>query len=73
MSAFACFALFSAFGSLSALPVLSGAAAYYVEMLGIEAHYRSISRGVVDSRDVVYFLSLDLMFLFLTARKLSRS
>jgi len=73
MSAFACFALFSAFGSLSVLPVLSGAAAYYVEMVGIEAHYRSISRGVVDSRDVVYFLSLDLMFLYLTARKLSRA
>lgn len=72
MSAFGCFVLFSAFGSLSALPGLSGGAAYYVELLGIEAHYRSVSRGVVDSRDVVYFLSLDLLFLYLTARKLSQ-
>jgi ABC-2 type transport system permease protein len=39
-------------------------------MLGIEAHYRSISRGVIDSRDVVYFASVVAFFLFLTARKL---
>lgn len=35
----------------------------FVLRLGIEEHYRSISRGVVDSRDVVYFLGLTLAFL----------
>jgi len=72
MSAFACFTLFSAFGSLSTLASLPAGVGYYVELLGIEAHYRSVSRGVVDSRDLVYFLSLTSLFLFLTARKLSR-
>jgi ABC-2 type transport system permease protein len=72
MSAFACFTLFSAFGSLSTLASLPAGVGYYVELLGIEAHYRSVSRGVVDSRDLVYFLSLTFLFLFLTARKLSR-
>jgi ABC-2 type transport system permease protein len=30
----------------------------FIRNLGIYAHYTSISRGVVDSRDVIYFLSL---------------
>ncbi len=38
--------------------------------LGIAEHYRSMSRGVIDSRDVFYFLSLILLFLALTKLKL---
>ncbi len=34
--------------------------------LSIEEHYRSISRGVIDSRDLVFFLLLTLFFLLLT-------
>ncbi len=34
--------------------------------LGIESHYASISRGVIDSRDVIYFISLKVFFLILT-------
>lgn len=33
---------------------------------GIESHYASISRGVIDSRDVIYFLSASALFLFLS-------
>lgn len=36
--------------------------------LGINEHYNSISRGVVDSRDLVYFVSVIFLFLFLTSR-----
>lgn len=36
--------------------------------LGINEHYNSISRGVVDSRDLVYFLVTILLFLYLTSR-----
>ncbi|HEY3370345.1 MAG TPA: gliding motility-associated ABC transporter substrate-binding protein GldG [Prolixibacteraceae bacterium] len=36
--------------------------------LGINEHYTSISRGVVDSRDLVYFLSTIFLLLFLTSR-----
>ena len=35
---------------------------------GINEHYHSVSRGVVDSRDLVYFLSAIFAFLFLTSR-----
>ncbi|MFD1467033.1 gliding motility-associated ABC transporter permease subunit GldF [Hymenobacter caeli] len=51
-----CFLLYSGFDSLAS--VLDGSAAYYVSQLGIAAHYRDLSKGLVDSRDVVYFLSV---------------
>jgi ABC-2 type transport system permease protein len=34
--------------------------------LGINAHYQSISRGVLDTRDLVYFLTFIALFLGLT-------
>ena len=38
----------------------------FVQTLGINAHYRSMSRGVIDTRDVLYFLSLISLFILLT-------
>jgi ABC-2 type transport system permease protein len=38
--------------------------------LGIEAHYASMSRGVVDTRDVIYFLSVIGIFILLTKTSL---
>jgi len=49
--------------------VASGAG-YYLEMLGIDAHYHSISRGVIDSRDIIYFISIIVFFLVFTRRNL---
>jgi ABC-2 type transport system permease protein len=69
-SAFGCFVFHSAFSALSGLDILKGSPGYWIEMLGIEAHYRSMSRGVIDSRDLFYFISVIIFFLFLTARKL---
>lgn len=69
-SAFGCFIFHSAFTALAGLEFLRGGAGYWVEMMGIEAHYRSMSRGVIDSRDVIYVASVIAFFLFLTARKL---
>ena len=36
---------------------------YYFVNLGFEAHYRSLSRGLIDTRDVAYFIFVDLLFL----------
>lgn len=44
----------------------------FINSLGISAHYSSISRGVIDTRDVVYFLSVMTFFLFLTKFSLAR-
>jgi len=70
LSAFACFTVFSAFSAISQIPVFQSGADYYIGMLGLDEHYKSISRGVLDSRDLVYFLTAVLFFLFLTARNL---
>ena len=70
VSAFACFILYSGFGAISALPVFAAGLDYYIGMLGIDFHYRSISRGVIDTRDIIYFVSLIVLFLTLTNRYL---
>ena len=38
----------------------------FIHSLGISAHYSSMSRGVIDTRDIIYFLSLIAMFIVLT-------
>lgn len=68
--AFLCFVLYSGFNAVSRIPALQAGADYYIEMLGIDFHYRSVSRGVVDSRDIIYFLSVILFFLIVTNRNL---
>jgi ABC-2 type transport system permease protein len=70
LSAFACIVLYFGFNAISQLPVFTGNADYYIEMLGIDFHYRSISRGVLDTRDVIYFLSVIFIFLFATKQNL---
>jgi ABC-2 type transport system permease protein len=62
-AAFACFILYSGFNAISQLPMFAAGADYYIEMLGIDFHYRSISRGVIDSRDLIYFLTIIFLFL----------
>ena len=69
-AAFMCFLLYNGFNAISGIPALQSGADYYIEMLGIDFHYRSVSRGVVDSRDVIYFLSVILFFLAFTSRNL---
>ncbi|MEO7961917.1 MAG: ABC transporter permease [Ginsengibacter sp.] len=64
---FFCIVLYFGFNAISQLPVFSGNADYYLEMAGIDFHYRSISRGAIDSRDVLYFVSIIFLFLSLTS------
>lgn len=45
---------------------LFGAFDLFVKTIGISHHYSSISRGVIDSRDVIYFLSVITLFLYLS-------
>ena len=70
VGAFSCLLLYFGFNAISKLPVFSGNADYYIEMFGIDFHYRSISRGVLDTRDVIYFLSIIFLFLFATKNSL---
>lgn len=62
---FLCFFFYVGFQQLSNLS-LFGSYDSFVQSLGIQLHYDSISRGVVDSRDLAYFISLIFVFLGLT-------
>ena len=42
-----------------------------IKKIGINEHFKSISRGVIDTRDIVYFLSVTLFFLFITKMRLN--
>ena len=70
ISLIACVLLYYGFNAISQLAGLEGGADYYIEMLGIDFHYKSISRGVIDTRDIIYFLSLIFLFLTITDRNL---
>ena len=68
--AFVCFLLYTGFAAFSKLPLFLAGLDYYIELLGIQYHYRSISRGVIDSRDLIYFIGLIIVFLFITTKNL---
>jgi len=64
ISAFFCFILFSGFESLSMLIAGTGTG-LAVKQLGVLYHYEALSKGLIDSRDVIYFVSVgSLMLLF---------
>ncbi|MFH1296902.1 MAG: gliding motility-associated ABC transporter permease subunit GldF [Bacteroidota bacterium] len=50
--------------------VISGKTGLLIQSLGLNAHYSSMSRGVIDTRDLVYFLSVMAVFILLTKVKL---
>ncbi|HRN95152.1 MAG TPA: gliding motility-associated ABC transporter permease subunit GldF [Chitinophagales bacterium] len=68
---FLCFVLYQAFGYLSKLGIFFGKNDFIVEQLGIDAHYASMSKGVIDTRDLVYFFSVIAGFLLFTKTALS--
>jgi ABC-2 type transport system permease protein len=44
----------------------------FFQKIGLFEHYKSISKGVVDSRDLVYFISISFIFLLFTKIKLDK-
>ncbi|MFT3738286.1 MAG: gliding motility-associated ABC transporter permease subunit GldF [Breznakibacter sp.] len=65
-----CFLFFYGFEAISQIPGLKNGRDAFV-FLGINEHYKSVSRGVVDSRDVVYFLSVVVLFIWGTKTVIS--
>ena len=59
------FFFYMGFDFLSGMWIFSSLEAFVVD-LGINAHYKSMSRGVIDSRDIIYFLSVIVIFIYLT-------
>jgi ABC-2 type transport system permease protein len=67
LSVFLCGFIYIGFEFIYSLSMF-GPISLFIQRLGMAAHYSSISRGVVDTRDILYFLSV--MALFLSTTKL---
>ncbi|SMG19448.1 gliding motility-associated ABC transporter permease subunit GldF [Arenibacter troitsensis] len=64
-----CFMMLYGFESLATI-LPSGTMMLFVEQIGMKAHFESIARGVLDTRDIIYFTSLTLFFLYLSINQL---
>ena len=65
IAVFLCFFLYIGFDLIASFDVF-GALEAPIKAIGIQDHYASLSRGVVDLRDVLYFLGTIAVFLLLT-------
>jgi len=59
------FVLYIGFDFLSSMDAFRGIN-FLVIKIGINEHYKSMSRGVIDSRDILYFFGVITLFLLMT-------
>ena len=67
IAVFLCFLFYFGFEGIS---TLTASFSDFVASLGMDFHYKSISRGVIDTRDVLYFISVTVLFLAATVYQL---
>ncbi len=70
VAVFICFFFYFGFEGLSEFNLFGDL--FYVEKLGMDSHFKSMSRGVIDTRDVIYFLSITVLFIVLTILNIKR-
>ncbi len=63
---FLCFLFYIGFEGLSDL-----SSSNFIEQLGMSAHYKSMSLGVLDTRDILYFLSITVLFILFTVKRIN--
>ncbi len=66
----ACYVIYAGLDFVSL--IFNGQLALYIADGGIAAHYDSLSRGVIELSDVIYFLSVTFLFLFFTKMRVER-
>ena len=67
VAVFLCFFLYFGFeGLATVVPNISN----FISALGMQDHYKSMSRGVIDTRDITYFVSITIAFLSFTVYNL---
>ncbi|GAB5400330.1 MAG: gliding motility-associated ABC transporter permease subunit GldF [Aureisphaera sp.] len=67
VAVFLCFLLYFGFEGLA-----NSNSGFNLANLGMESHFKSMARGVIDTRDVIYFLSVSVLFLIGTYIKLKK-
>lgn len=68
MAVLICFIFYYGFEGISGL---FGNKASFLTDIGMKVHFDSISRGVIDSRDLIYFVSVCILFIVLTTLKIT--
>jgi ABC-2 type transport system permease protein len=67
LAVFLCFFFYFGFDGIAMyLPSIEN----FISNLGMNSHFKSMSRGVIDTRDLLYFVSITILFLSLTVFKL---
>jgi ABC-2 type transport system permease protein len=67
LSVFLCFLFYIGFEGVSEFT-----SSTFMEQIGMSYHFKSMSRGVLDTRDIIYFLSVSIFFLIITKLNLNR-
>jgi ABC-2 type transport system permease protein len=68
IAVFICFFFYFGFEGLANFNLFGDA--FRLEKLGMDDHYKSISRGVIDTRDLLYFISVIVFFVLITSRRI---
>jgi len=66
LAVFLCSTLYYGFEGLSEITGTS------IEKIGIKSHFNNISKGIIDTRDIMYFFSISALFLFFTSLTLTK-
>jgi ABC-2 type transport system permease protein len=64
IAVFLCFFFYFGFEGLANYKIFGDF--FYIEKLGMDFHFKSMERGVLDTRDLLYFLSVAIFFIVLT-------
>tara|TARA_R110000868_G_scaffold102642_6_gene282722 strand:+ start:374 stop:1099 length:726 start_codon:yes stop_codon:yes gene_type:complete len=67
LSVFICFVFYFGFEGLA---TITPSFAMIISAFGMQDHFKSMGRGVIDTRDLIYFVSIAILFLSLTVYKL---
>lgn len=65
LAAFLCFFFYAGFDSIASINIWSDTS-YLIKSVGILSHYEILSKGLIDFSDVVYFLSMMVLILYIT-------
>ncbi len=63
---------FFMFYGFDAIAKLLTSSNFYIRQFGFNEHFKSMSRGVIDTRDIIYFASVTFLFLFITEKRIRK-
>lgn len=73
ITAFACFLIYYVFAFFPAFYVGGQNIGYYISLMGVKSHFENISKGYIALNDLIYFISVVLLFLYQTNLQLKKS